>query len=211
MIDSHTHLDHVPGEDETIVTAARQVGVNRILTIGMDPDSCRHALNASEQFEGTVFAAVGRHPNASSGFDESAAAELQVLAGHPCCRAIGETGLDYYRDHAPREDQKMAFAMQIELARETKKPLIIHTRAAEDDTIEALTTHAEGVTVVLRSLSEGLRVVTVLLHPYMPQKTATVLAALGDESLDLQRAELGAGERGQAVATLEPLFPRAAK
>jgi methionyl-tRNA synthetase len=65
--------------------------------------------------------------------------------------------------------------------------------------------------VVLRSLAEGLRVVTVLLHPYMPQKTRTILEALGDDSLDLARAELGAGDRGQAVAKLEPLFPRAAK
>jgi TatD DNase family protein len=164
VIDSHTHLDHVPGEDEEIVAAARRVGVNRILTIGMDPDSCRHALTAAERFEGTVFAAVGRHPNSSSGFDDSAAAELQVLAAHPCCRAIGETGLDYYRDHAPREDQKMAFAMQIELARETEKPLIIHTRAAEDDTIEALTTHAEGVTVVLHCFSMPERLDECLEH-----------------------------------------------
>jgi methionyl-tRNA synthetase len=70
---------------------------------------------------------------------------------------------------------------------------------------------AEHLKVVLRSLAEGLRVVTVLLHPYMPKKTRTILEALGDGSLDLARAELGAGDRGQAVAKLEPLFPRAAK
>jgi TatD DNase family protein len=164
MIDSHTHLDHVPGEDEAIVAAARQVGVNRMLTIGMDPDSCRHALRAAEQFEGTVFASVGRHPNASSGFDDTAMAELQVLAQHPCCRAIGETGLDYYRDHSPRADQKIAFAAQIELARATKKPLIIHTRAAEDDTIEALSTHADGVEVILHCFSMPDRLQECLEH-----------------------------------------------
>jgi methionyl-tRNA synthetase len=70
---------------------------------------------------------------------------------------------------------------------------------------------SDHLKVVLRTLAEGLRVITVLLHAYMPQKTHTILAALGDESLDLARAELGAGERGQAVGTLEPLFPRAAK
>jgi TatD DNase family protein len=153
VIDSHTHLDHVPGEDGDIVAAARRVGVTRILTIGMDPASCRHALQVSEQFEGTVFAAVGRHPNSATGFDDSAHAELQVLAQHPCCRAIGETGLDYFREHATREDQMRAFAAQIELARSLKKPLIIHTRAAEDDTIEALTTHAQDVEVVLHCFS----------------------------------------------------------
>ena len=164
MIDSHTHIDHVPGEDDDIVAAAKRVGVNRILTIGMDPDSCRHALQAAERFEGTVFATVGRHPNSSQGFDDAAAAELQVLAAHPCCRAIGETGLDYYRDYAPREDQLRAFAAQIELARATDKPLIIHTRAAEDDTIEALSTHAEGLRVVLHCFSMPDRLDECLEH-----------------------------------------------
>jgi methionyl-tRNA synthetase len=70
---------------------------------------------------------------------------------------------------------------------------------------------AEHLEVVLRTLAEGLRVITVLLHPYMPKKTATILATLGDESLDLGRAALGAGECGHAVGKLEPLFPRAAK
>ena len=153
MIDSHTHLDQVPGEDEAIVTAARRVGVSKILTIGMDPDSCRAALAAAERFEGMVYAAIGRHPNASGGFEEDDAAELSVLAAHPCCRAIGETGLDYFRDHSPREDQKRAFAAQIELARATGKPLIIHTRAAEDDTIDALTDHAQGLTVIMHCFS----------------------------------------------------------
>jgi TatD DNase family protein len=153
VIDSHTHIDHVPGEDADIIAAARNVGVNRILTIGMDSESCRTALALSEQYEGTVFASVGRHPNAASGFDASAAAELQVLAQHPCCRAIGETGLDYFRDYAPREEQRAAFAAQIEIAREADKPLIIHTRAAEDDTIEALERHAEGVTVIMHCFS----------------------------------------------------------
>ena len=153
MIDSHAHLDHVPGEDADIVAAARRVGVNRILTIGMDPESCRKALCAAEDFEGTVFATVGRHPNSSAGFDQTAAAELAALAEHPCCRAIGETGLDYYRDYAPREDQARAFAAQIELARQLDKPLIIHTRAAEEDTIEALSTHAKGLRVILHCFS----------------------------------------------------------
>ena len=65
-------------------------------------------------------------------------AELAELAAHPRCRAIGETGLDYYRDHAPREDQERAFAAQIEIARDTGKPLVIHTREADDDTIATL-------------------------------------------------------------------------
>jgi TatD DNase family protein len=164
VIDSHTHLDQVPGEDAEIVAAARRVGVKKLLTIGMDPESCRRALCAAEDFEGTVYAAVGRHPNSAAGFDQTAAAELQALAQHPCCRAIGETGLDFYRDYAPREDQAMAFAAQIELAKLTGKPLIIHTRAAEDDTIEALATHAQGVKVIMHCFSMPDRLEECLEH-----------------------------------------------
>jgi len=164
VIDSHTHLDHTPGDDADIVAAARRVGVTRLLTIGMDPASCRAALAAAERFEGTVFAAIGRHPNSATGFDESAAAELGVLAQHPLCRAIGETGLDYYRNRAAREDQARAFAAQIELARRTGRPLVIHTRAADDDTITALADHAEGVTVILHCFSMPGRLDECLGH-----------------------------------------------
>ena len=75
-----------------------------------------------------MYAAIGRHPNYATGFDDAALEELRALAAHPRCLAIGETGLDYYRDYAPRADQQRAFAAQIELARELGKPLVIHTR-----------------------------------------------------------------------------------
>ena len=164
MIDTHTHLDHVPGEDGEVVAAAREAGVHKLLTIGMDPDSCRAALAAAERFEGTVYATVGRHPNSASGFDESAAAEIAVLAAHPLCRAIGETGLDYFRDHAPREDQAKAFAAQTQIAAETGKPLIIHTRAADDDTIRFLAQAADGCAVVLHCFSMPARLDECLEH-----------------------------------------------
>ena len=91
-----------------------------------------------------MYAAVGRHPNYATGFDDAALEELRALAAHPRCLAIGETGLDYYRDYAPRADQERAFAAQIELAREMGKPLVIHTRAAEGDTLEQLAAQARG-------------------------------------------------------------------
>src|SRR6185295_8348071 len=103
------------------VAAAREAGVSRILTIGMDSEGNRSALAAAERFDG-VFAAIGRHPNSAEGFDDAAAAELGELAQHPLCRAVGETGLDYYRDRAPREDQERAFLAQIEVARTAGKP-----------------------------------------------------------------------------------------
>ncbi len=152
MIDSHTHLDHGPAPEDELVAAAREAGVKRILTIGMDEEGNRAALAAAERFD-EVFAAVGRHPNAAHDFDDAAAADLAELAQHDLCRAVGETGLDYYRDRAPREDQERAFRAQIELARETAKPLIIHSREAEDATIELLSAHADGIDVILHCFS----------------------------------------------------------
>jgi TatD DNase family protein len=150
--DAHTHLDRGPAPEADLVAAAREQGVRRILTIGIDSDSCRAALAAADAHE-EVFAAVGRHPNAATGYDDTVTEELRELAGHPRCRAIGETGLDFYRDNAPRPDQERAFAAQAALAREAGKPLVIHTRAAEDATIAALQRDADGIEVVLHCFS----------------------------------------------------------
>ncbi|MDX6729162.1 MAG: TatD DNase family protein [Baekduia sp.] len=152
MIDSHTHLDSCAPEEADLVKAATQAGVNRILTIGQDGETGRAALAAAEAFP-QVYAAIGHHPNKATGFDDGHLAELQALAAHDRCRAIGETGLDFFRDYAPRADQERAFHAQIELARDTAKPLVIHTRSAEDDTIATLRERAAGVDVILHCFS----------------------------------------------------------
>ncbi len=152
MIDSHTHLSSCEPPDEELVAAAADVGVTKIVTIGTDGGSSRTALAAAERFP-QVHAAVGRHPNLAQGFDAGDLAELRALAAHDRCVAIGETGLDYFRDTAPRADQERAFEAQIALAAETGKPLVIHTRAAEEDTLRMLRERAEGVTVILHCFS----------------------------------------------------------
>jgi TatD DNase family protein len=152
VIDSHTHLDSCEPADADLVAEATAVGVTRILTIGQDGATGRAALGAAEAFP-QVSAAIGHHPNQAAGFDDAHLAELQALAAHPECRAIGETGLDFFRDYAPRADQERAFHAQIELARDLDKPLIIHTRAAEDATIATLRERAGGLRVVLHCFS----------------------------------------------------------
>jgi TatD DNase family protein len=152
VIDSHTHLSSCAPPDAELVAAAEAVGVAKILTVGMDPDTCRQALASAESFP-QVHAAIGRHPNHATGFDDADLADLEALAAHPRCVAIGETGLDYYRDTAPRADQERAFHAQIELARQTGKPLIIHTREAADDTVRTLAERAGGVEVILHCFS----------------------------------------------------------
>jgi TatD DNase family protein len=157
VIDSHTHLSLCDPPDAELVAAAADAGVERIVTVGTDGASCRAALAAAEDFP-QVYAAIGRHPNSATGFDDNDLAELAALAAHEKCVAIGETGLDYYRDHAPREDQERAFRAQIELARATDKPLVIHTRAADDDTLAMLSSEAEGLRVILHCFSMADRI-----------------------------------------------------
>jgi TatD DNase family protein len=101
-------------------------------------------------------AGADRHrapPQPRRGLRRADLADLQALAAHPRCAAIGETGLDYFRDYAPRADQERAFHAQIELARATGKPLVIHTRAAEDDTVSTLKQRAHGLEVVMHCFS----------------------------------------------------------
>jgi TatD DNase family protein len=152
VIDSHAHLDACEAPAAELVQAASQAGVARIVTVGTTGASCRVALAAAEDFP-QVYAAIGRHPNEATEFDDADLAELEALAAHEKCVAIGETGLDYYRDGAPREDQRRAFAAQIELARETGKPLVIHTRAADEDTLATLSHDARGLRVILHCFS----------------------------------------------------------
>jgi TatD DNase family protein len=163
VVDSHTHLEMCDPPDTELVAAAVSAGVNRIVTIGIDSASGRAALAAAEDFP-QVYAAIGRHPNSATGFDDGDLDELRALAAHPKCVAIGETGFDFYRDGAPRADQERAFRAQIALAREVGKPLVIHTRDAAEDTLSLLDAEAGGVRVIMHCFSMPERVEECLAH-----------------------------------------------
>ena len=159
MVDTHAHLGLCEAEDSELVGAARDAGVHRILTVGLGEDTNPEALDAAAAFD-EVFACVGRHPNSAAGFDDDAAHAIEELAAHPRVAAVGETGLDYYRDSAPREDQRRSFRAQMEIARRLAKPLVIHMRSgagADDDavgeTFALLAGEADGVSVVLHCFS----------------------------------------------------------
>jgi TatD DNase family protein len=164
MVDSHTHLASCAPDDDDLVAAARAAGVTRMVTVGTGRESNRQTLAAAERFP-EVYAAIGHHPNDATGFDDADYDDLRELAQHERCVAIGETGLDYYRDYAPRADQERAFLAQIELARELAKPLVIHTRAADEDTIALLSAHAGELRVILHCFSMAERVADCLAHP----------------------------------------------
>ncbi len=187
MVDSHTHLDLCEEQNPQLVAAAVEAGVSRIVTVGTSGASCRAALAAAEDFP-QVHAAVGRHPNYSRGFDDADLAELRALAAHERCVAIGETGLDFYRDEAPASDQERAFAAQIDLARALGKPLVIHSRAAEQETLDQLAAEADGVSVVMHCFSMPERLAECVGRGYaisfagnVTYKSATQLAACAPE------------------------------
>jgi TatD DNase family protein len=152
MIDSHCHLDVCKPPDAELVKRARESGVRRLATVGMNPGSIERALTAASEHDG-VHAIVGHHPNEAGSFSDESLEAISVAARSGGAVAIGETGLDYFRDYAPRDAQRAAFEAQIDLAREFDLPLVIHTRAAEEDTFAILRDRADGVTVVMHCFS----------------------------------------------------------
>ena len=135
MIDSHAHLD--PEEAPAILERAREAGVDRVIVISTTLAGAREALALAEQQEG-VYACLGIHPHEAAHTDAARVAELLPLLAHPRAVGVGETGLDYFRDYAPRPAQLLLFELQLEAARALNKPVVIHTRSADEDTIAAL-------------------------------------------------------------------------
>jgi TatD DNase family protein len=166
VVDTHCHLDACEPPAAELVERARAAGVSRIATVGMDGDSVARALAAAEAHD-EVVAVVGRHPHVAAGFGDGDIDELEQAARHERARAIGETGLDYFRDRSPREEQRSAFVAQIELARRLGLPLVIHTRDAEEDTFALLREHAAGLTVVMHCFSTPGRLEECVERRYM--------------------------------------------
>jgi TatD DNase family protein len=137
VIDTHAHLDALDDDAANVVARARAAGVTRILTIGTNPESCRRALTLAESHDG-VFAILGIHPHEAGRATDADVATIRSLLAHPRAVAVGETGLDWFRDYAPRDAQRRLFATLLDLAAETGKPAVIHTRAADHDTLAGL-------------------------------------------------------------------------
>ena len=150
MTDTHAHLDACADPAEEVIERARAAGVDRIVAIGSGIESCRETLAIAARAEG-VSAALGVHPHQAGDEDADRLDELRELLADDCAVAVGEIGLDFYRDYAPRERQRDLFARQLELATELGKPVVIHMRAAETETASMLSDFAG--TVVLHCFS----------------------------------------------------------
>jgi TatD DNase family protein len=162
VIDSHTHLFLCERPEEELVAAARDAGVDRMLNVGLGGEANAKAIAGAERNE-AVFASVGCHPTSATGFDDAQAAEIERLAAHGRVRAIGETGIDHYRDTASPEDQRRAFEAQIEIARRHELPIAIHARdseggtSASDEVFEILDARGSGLDVILHCFSAPWR------------------------------------------------------
>lgn len=171
VFDSHCHLDIMVGNRqassgdpvaqaaqastttvENILAESRAVGVTRLVTIGYDLSSSRWNADAAEVHDG-VYAGVAIHPNEAHAATPEVLAEIEELARAPKVRAVGETGLDYYRDWAARDDQHASFRAHIEIAKRTGKALVIHDRDAHDDVLKVLAAQGAPDVVVFHSFS----------------------------------------------------------
>jgi TatD DNase family protein len=146
LIDTHAHLDfsQFDVDRSAVIERARAAGVEVIVNVGADVASSRAAVKLAQEYD-MVYAAVGMHPHDASKLDGAALAELRELARQPKVVAIGEIGLDFYRDLSPRDVQRRAFQAQLAWAAKLAKPVVIHDRDAHDEVLSILADWAAGL------------------------------------------------------------------
>lgn len=153
FVDTHCHLDHHEGlSPAEQVRRAREAGVTTLITVGTDMASSTQAVATAKRFDG-VWAAVGVHPNDAMEATPSVLEVIERLAKEPECVAIGETGLDYYRDHTTPAQQAASFRAHIDIARRRDRTLVIHCREAWEDCLDLLANHGAPERVVMHCFS----------------------------------------------------------
>ncbi len=151
LIDTHCHLEMLR-HTEASLDEAWDAGLEAVVTIGIDLETSRQAVELARRHE-RVYATVGLHPHDATRLDDELLEQLEALAAEPKVVAVGECGLDFYRDLSPRDAQRAAFSAQIELARRAGLPLVVHVREAGDEALDTLEREAGGLTVVMHCFS----------------------------------------------------------
>lgn len=146
LIDTHAHLqmNDYNNDRAEVIARAVEAGVECIINASFNLPSSQQAVKLAEEYE-NLYAAVGVHPHDARLLNDKTLDALRDLAGHPKVVAIGETGLDYYRDLSPRFIQRSAFEKQLRLAEEVGLPVIVHNREAHEDALEILRRHSGGL------------------------------------------------------------------
>ncbi len=153
LVDSHAHLDDPRFDaDRDAVIARAATRLDAIITVGADLETSRNAVALAHRYPG-VYAAVGIHPHEAGQADDAALSELERLCGEDKVVAVGEIGLDFYRNLSPVEQQRQAFIKQLELARRVGKPVIIHDRDAHQEVLDIVSRRATGMRGVLHCFS----------------------------------------------------------
>ena len=181
MIDTHAHMHACADPPDALVGRAREAGVDRILEVGAWPESWAQVVSFCAS-EGGVFAILGIHPHRAGEADPAQLEDLRQL--EPV--AVGETGLDYYRDYAPHDEQRQLFQAHLALAEELGKPVVIHCRAAEEDLSRALADF-DG-TVVLHCFSSSSLLEPALDRGYYVSFAGNVTYPNAEELRDAARA-----------------------
>jgi len=173
LIDTHCHLDFYAydGIRDEVIRRAADAGVTRIIDPGTDLERSQAAVQLAVTYPG-VYAGVGIHPNSTADFAPAMLDDLRVMAAHPKVVAIGEIGLDYYRDHSPPAKQRQAFEALLALAAELQRPVIIHNRNADEDVLALLSTW-------VADLPESLRSRPGVMHSFSASQ------AVADRALDM--------------------------
>ena len=157
-LDAHTHLDMIDLPVVDVVAAARAAGIVRVVTVGTDLETSRWSVRCAQEHDG-VYAAVAIHPNETAAADRSAMAEIEALAGLPRVVAVGETGLDYYRNYADPDRQRRWFREHIAIAKAAGKALMIHDRDAHADVLRILEQEGPPPRVVFHCFSGDVAMV----------------------------------------------------
>lgn len=145
-IDIHAHLNMLEEGVEAAIANAKAAGVRKIITIGTEPGDHPIVLEIARKYYPDVYCTLGVHPHDGKVYTDEAGKFIEDHVSEPCVVAVGEIGLDYYYDQSPRKEQQEAFRAQLAIAQRTKMPVEIHTRDAEEDTIEILKEFKGSVT-----------------------------------------------------------------
>ncbi|MDQ3929859.1 MAG: TatD family hydrolase [Chloroflexota bacterium] len=157
LVDSHAHLDAADfaGDADEVVERARQRGLIGIVSVGFEPEGWAATLGFAERHD-LVFPALGIHPNSADQTSDATLSELESLCRQQPVVALGETGLDYYREHVPHEQQRASFRAHLDLARQLDLPVVVHNREAHADILDILRRDGRGTRGVMHSFSGDL-------------------------------------------------------
>ncbi len=164
LIDSHAHLDkeQFDLDREYIIEHLEKNGIELVINVGADMESSKKSVELAEKYH-NIYAAVGVHPHSAKEVSQETLEELRLLSKNEKVLAIGEIGLDYHYDNSPRDIQRKWFREQIKLARELDLPIVVHSREADEDTLEILTEEAQGLRGVMHCFSSDRKMMEAYL------------------------------------------------